>query len=137
MMNTTPNQHNAKSVYINPYACKAHFQQLRRITVEEPIKPYADFQQLKMAKVNSAKVDHSKSANQKPGIANPIKTNKVMERSTQVFWRTAERVPRKMEMEKIIQIPKRLIIRVIGSDSCINPLVTLPDLSVRSHKTGF
>ena len=65
MMSTTPSQHNAKSVYINPYACKAHFQQLRRITVEEPIKPYADFQQLKMAKVNSAKVDHSKSANQK------------------------------------------------------------------------
>jgi len=65
MMNTMPNQPSAKIAYINPYACKANIQRLRRITIEEPLKPYADFQQLKMAKVNAEKMDHSKSANQK------------------------------------------------------------------------
>ena len=65
MMNTTPNQQSAKSAYLNSYACKANLQRLRRITVEEPLKPYADFQQLKMTKVNAAKIDHSKNTTPK------------------------------------------------------------------------
>ena len=65
MMNTSPNQQGAKSAYLNSYACKANLQRLRRITVEEPLKPYADFQQLKMAKVKAEKIDHRKNINQK------------------------------------------------------------------------
>jgi hypothetical protein len=65
MINTTPNQHSAKSAYFNPYACKANLQRLRRITVEEPLKPYTDFQQLKMTKVNAKKINPSKSSKQK------------------------------------------------------------------------
>ena len=65
MMNTSPNQQGAKSAYLNSYACKANLQRLRSITVEEPLKPYADFQQLKMAKVKAEKIDHRKNLNQK------------------------------------------------------------------------
>ncbi len=65
MMNTTPNQQSAKSAYLNSYACKANLLRLRSITVEEPLKPYADFQQLKMAKVKAEKIDHRKNINQK------------------------------------------------------------------------
>tara|TARA_B110000879_G_C10875558_1_gene394628 strand:+ start:182 stop:541 length:360 start_codon:yes stop_codon:yes gene_type:complete len=61
MMNATLDQPNTKNAYFNPYTRKAKFRRLRPITVEEPLKPYADFQQLKMAKVKAEKLKPTKN----------------------------------------------------------------------------
>ena len=61
MITTMPNQQNTKNSYPNPYANTGNIYLLKKISVEEPLKPYADFQQLKTARVKAEKIKQSKS----------------------------------------------------------------------------
>ena len=72
MMTASREIQNRKAPYINPYAQQAKLYSLKKIKVKEPLKPYADFQQLKMTKVKEAKIKAKKAkplkmlVNQKP-----------------------------------------------------------------------
>ena len=56
MMNaTSTKQHSTQLLHNTAYAEQSKRHYPSKITIEEPLKPYADFQQLKMAKVKPLK----------------------------------------------------------------------------------
>ncbi|HAB56221.1 MAG TPA: hypothetical protein DCE61_07660 [Cellvibrionales bacterium] len=61
MITTAIDQQNTQSSYPNPYTNTANVYLLKHPSIEEPLKPYADFQQLKTAKVKAAKIKPRKS----------------------------------------------------------------------------
>ncbi len=63
--NQYSNQYSKQFLHNTFYAKQAQRHSLNKITIEEPLKPYADFQQLKMTKVKMAKVKQLKSTAEK------------------------------------------------------------------------